>query len=92
VNLPAIDLHYGDTAAAAGSVDVVAVHDADNGCPTGLQYTVATFAAPGSALIALPYGVWTLTVPGHSPPSGTWPTVTVDPRITGGYVASVDAL
>ena len=27
--------------------DIVAVHDADNGCPTGLQYTIGTFTGPG---------------------------------------------
>lgn len=92
VNLPTVQVRYGDSAVSAGTVNVVAVHDADNGCPTGLQYTVATFNAAGQALVALPYGVWTLTVPGHTPLSGSWPTVTLDPRITGGYVANVDTL
>ncbi len=63
VNLPTVEVRYGDSAVSAGTVNVVAVHDADNGCPTGLQYTVATFSAAGSALVALPYGEWTLTVP-----------------------------
>lgn len=92
VNLPTVDLRYGDSSASVGSVSIVAVHDADNGCPTGLQYTLGTFNGPGTALVALPYGVWTLTVPGQTPLSGTWPTVTLDPRITGGYVANVDTL
>jgi type II secretory pathway pseudopilin PulG len=92
VNLPTVEVRYGDTAVSAGTVNVVAVHDADNGCPTGLQYTVGTFSAAGTALVALPYGVWTLTVPGHTPLSGSWPVVTLDPSITGGYVANVDTL
>ncbi len=92
VNLPTVEVQYGVNAASAGSVDVIAVHDADNGCPTGLQYTVGTFTGPGTALVALPYGVWTLQVPGHTPLSGSWPTVTLDPRVSGGYVANVDTL
>jgi type II secretory pathway pseudopilin PulG len=92
VNLPTVEVRYGDSAVSAGTVDVVAVHDADNGCPTGLQYTVATFTGAGSALVALPYGVWTLQVPGHTPLSGSWPTVTLDPRVTGMSVANVDTL
>ena len=36
--------------ASSGTHDIVAVHDADNGCPTGLQYTVGTFNGPGSSL------------------------------------------
>lgn len=92
VDLPTVELQYGTHSVAPGTQDVVAVHDADNGCPTGLQYTVGTFSGPGSSQIALPYGTWTFTVPGRTPPDGqSWPTVTLDPLVTGGFVANVDA-
>jgi prepilin-type N-terminal cleavage/methylation domain-containing protein len=92
VDLPTVELRYGDLSASAGSVDVVAVHDADNGCPTGEQYTVGTFAGPGSSLVALPYGTWTFTVPSATPYGGSWPTVSLDPRAGGGFVVNVDSL
>ena len=51
-----------------GRVDVVAVHDADNGCPTGLQYTVATFSGRGErARRAAVRRPGRFTVPGHTP-------------------------
>ncbi len=92
VDMPTVELRYGDISASAGSVDVVAVHDADNGCPTGLQFTMGTFSGPASTLVALPYGVWTFTVPGQTPVGGTWPSVALDPRDSGGYVVNVDSL
>lgn len=92
VDLPTIQLHYGDVSASAGTVNVVAVHDADNGCATGLQYTMGTFSGPASSLVALPYGVWTFTVPGHTPVGGSWPSVTLDPRNPGSYIVNVDTL
>jgi hypothetical protein len=92
VSLPTVELRYGDLSTATGSHSIVAVHDADNGCPTGLQYTLGTFTGASSTLIALPYGTWTFQVVGASPYGGTWTTVDLDPRVTTGFVANVDAL
>ncbi|MGZ4802643.1 MAG: carboxypeptidase regulatory-like domain-containing protein [Acidimicrobiia bacterium] len=91
VDLPSFQLRYGDLSAASGTHNIVAVHNADNGCPTGLQYTVGTFNGPGSSLMALPYGTWTFSVTGASPYGGSWPTVTLDPRVSGVSVVNVDA-
>jgi prepilin-type N-terminal cleavage/methylation domain-containing protein len=92
VNLPTVELNYGAVSISAGTHSVVATHAADNGCPTGLTYTVGTFSGPANTLIALPYGTWTFTVTGASPYGGAWPTVTLDPRVTGNFVANVDSL
>jgi prepilin-type N-terminal cleavage/methylation domain-containing protein len=92
VTLPTVEVRYGDSSAAPGTHDVVAVHDADNGCPSGHQYTVATFSGPGTALVALPYGTWTFMVPGGTSYSGSWLTVTVDPRVSGTTSVNVDTL
>jgi hypothetical protein len=74
-------------------VDLVAVHDADNGCPSGLQYTLGSFTGAGTAVVALPYGLWTLQVEGMTPSLGSWPTVTLDPRTSGAPVdVDVDVL
>ena len=92
VSMPTVSLIYGSLSALSGAHNVVAVHAADNGCPTGLSYTVGTFSGPGTSLIALPYGTWTLTVPGATSFTGSWPTVTLDPRVPGVFVANVDTL
>ncbi len=55
-------MRYGDISSSSGTQDIVAVHDADNGCPSGRQYTVATFSGPGTAFVALPYGTWTFEI------------------------------
>ena len=48
VDLPTFELRYGDISVVEPArSDIVAVHDADNGCPTGLQYTIGTFSGPG---------------------------------------------
>jgi len=66
-------------AGSDGPDDVVAVHAADSGCPSGQTLTIGTVATSvGTLLAALPYGTWTLQVPGHSP-VGSWPTFTLDP-------------
>jgi hypothetical protein len=92
VTLPTVEVRYGDISASSGTQDIVAVHDADNGCPSGRQYTVATFSGPGSTLVALPYGTWTFEILTASPYGGTWSTVTVDPRVSGTSVVNVDSL
>jgi prepilin-type N-terminal cleavage/methylation domain-containing protein len=92
VTMQTIEVRYGDSSASSGTRDVVAVHDADNGCPTGQQYTVATFNGPGTALVALPYGTWTFKILTASPYGGTWSALTVDPRVTGPSVVNVDSL
>jgi prepilin-type N-terminal cleavage/methylation domain-containing protein len=90
ITMPTIEVRYGDISAASGTHAVVAVHDADNGCPSGHSYTVATFSGAGSTLVALPFGTWTFTVPSSSAYGGSWSTVTVDPRVTGTSVVNVD--
>ena len=56
----------------------------DNGCPTGLQYTVGDVQRPGQRRSSR-----CRTAPGRSrsrarpPYGGSWPTVTLDPRVTG---------
>jgi prepilin-type N-terminal cleavage/methylation domain-containing protein len=92
VTIPTIEVRYGDISSSSGTHDIVAVHEADNGCPSGRQYVVATLSGPGTALVALPYGTWTFEVPSASPYGGTWSTVTVDPRVTGTSVVNVDSL
>jgi hypothetical protein len=92
VDLPTIDLVYLDFSLPADTRDVVAIHEPDNGCPSGVQYTVATFSGSGTAQIALPYGTWRFEVPGETPSGGTWFTVTVDPRISGPTIANVEVL
>ena len=89
VTLPTFQLRYGDVSAPVGAHDVIAVHDPDNGCPSGAQYTIGTFNGPGTALVALPYGDWTLQVVGSSPYS-SWSTVALDPRDASVPVAHVE--
>ena len=76
----------------SGTHNIIATHAADNGCPTGLAYTVGTFSGPATPLVALPYGTWTFKVSGASPYGGTWPTVDLDPRVSGNVVVNVDSL
>jgi type II secretory pathway pseudopilin PulG len=92
VNMPTVSLHYGDTSASAGPHTILAVHGADNGCPTGLSYSLGTFSGPATTLVALPYGSWTFQVSGASPYTGSWPTVALDPRVPGNTVVQVDSL
>jgi prepilin-type N-terminal cleavage/methylation domain-containing protein len=92
VTMPTVEVRYGDTSSSSGTRDIVAVHAADNGCPSGRQYTVATLLGPGSTLVAIPYGTWTFEVLTASPYGGTWSTVTVDPRVSGTSVVNVDSL
>lgn len=80
VTLRSVGIEYQENTTPDGSDTVVAVHAADNGCPSGETLTLATFTDnTGSARVALPYGTWTLQVPGHGPSSGSWPTVSVSP-------------
>ncbi len=92
VNMPTVELHYGDTSVSSGTHSIIATHLADNGCPTGLQYTIGTFSGPATSLVALPYGTWTFQVSGGTPYSGSWPTVPLDPRVSGNTVVQVDSL
>ncbi len=92
VTVPTVEVHYGDVSWSSGTQDIVAVHDADNGCPTGRQYTVATVSGPGTVLVAIPYGTWTFEIPTASPYGGSWSTVTVDPRVSGTTTVNVDSL
>ena len=69
-------------------MSVVAVHAADAKCTAGETLTVASFTVNGSTTIALPYGTWTLQVTGKSP-VGSWPVVTLDPRVTTTATANV---
>jgi hypothetical protein len=91
VDLPSFELRYGDFSTASGTHNIIAVHDADNGCAAGVTVTIGTFNGPGSALMALPYGTWTFKVSGASPYGGSWPEFTLDPRFSGVIVANVDA-
>jgi prepilin-type N-terminal cleavage/methylation domain-containing protein len=91
VNMPTVELHYGGTSFSSGTHNIMAVHLADNGCPTGLQYTVGTFSGPNVSLVALPYGTWTFQVSGGSPYGGSWPTAQLDPRVSGNVVVNVDS-
>lgn len=89
VILRSVDVEYQEISAPDGSDTVVALHAADNGCPSGETLTLATFTDnTGNARVALPYGTWTLQVPGHSPSSGSWPTVSLNP--TAGSVPQVE--
>ena len=90
--MPTVELHYGDTSFSTGTHDLIAVHDADNGCPTGVQYTVGTFARPRTtSLVALPYGTWTFEVVGGRRTAAAWPTAQLDPRVSGNIVVNVDS-
>jgi prepilin-type N-terminal cleavage/methylation domain-containing protein len=90
VTLRTVQISFLDLSASGQPFDVVAVHVADNGCPSGQQYTVASFTDSGLADVALPFGTWTFEVPGATAPSGTWPAVTIDPRIPGTSVVTVE--
>ena len=92
VNLRTVELGFLDLSLPAETHDVVAIHEPDNGCPSGEQYTVATFSGAGVGTIALPYGTWRFEVPSASPSGGVWFTVTVDPRISGTISANVEIL
>ena len=72
----------------SGAVSVVAVHAADPKCTSGETLTVASFTVNASTTIALPYGTWTLQVTGKTP-VGSWPVVTLDPRVTTTATANV---
>jgi type II secretory pathway pseudopilin PulG len=91
VTMPTVELHYGDTSVSTGTHNIIAVHDADNGCPTGLSYTVGTFSGAATTLVALPYGTWRFMVSGGSAYGGSWPTVALDPRVSGNVVVHVDS-
>jgi type II secretory pathway pseudopilin PulG len=91
VTMPTVELHYGDSSFTSGTHSIIAVHDADNGCPTGLQYTVGTFSAATTSLVALPYGTWTFKVVGGSAFSGSWPVAQLDPRVSGNTIVHVDS-
>ncbi len=90
VAFPTVDLRYGSLSAPSGTRTITAVHDADNGCVTGLTYTLASWNGPQNALVALPYGTWTFTISGASPYGGAWPTVDLDPRVSGNFVVNLD--
>jgi hypothetical protein len=92
VTLRTVQVSFTDLAASGQTYDVVAVHVPDNGCPGGHQYTVASFSTAGVADVALPYGTWTFEVPGADPSAGTWPAVTLDPRISGSAVVNVEVV
>jgi hypothetical protein len=92
VPLRTVQVSFVDLAASGQTYDVMAVHPPDNGCPGGEQYTVATFTGSGVADVALPYGTWTFEVADATPNSGAWPAVTIDPRIPGSSVVSVEVL
>jgi type II secretory pathway pseudopilin PulG len=72
----------------SGAVSVVAVHAADPKCTSGETLTVASFTVNASTTIALPYGTWTLQISGKTP-VGSWPVVTLDPRVTTTATANV---
>ena len=72
----------------SAAVSVVAVHAADAKCTSGSTLTVASFTVNGSTTVALPYGTWTLQVTGKTP-VGSWPVVTLDPRVPTTATANV---
>jgi prepilin-type N-terminal cleavage/methylation domain-containing protein len=91
VNMPTVELHYGDTSHSSGAHNIIAVHLADNGCPTGLLYTIGTFSNPAVTLVALPYGTWTFKVVGAGSYTGVWPSAQLDPRVAGNTVVNLDS-
>ncbi|HEY3723178.1 MAG TPA: prepilin-type N-terminal cleavage/methylation domain-containing protein [Acidimicrobiia bacterium] len=90
VNMPTVELDLDVSWATSGPHTIVASHAADNGCPTGLQYSLGTFSALGPVLVALPYGTWTFQVSGADPAG--WPTVALDPRVSGNTIVNLGSL
>jgi len=46
------------------------------------------FTVNASTTVALPYGTWTLQITGKTP-VGSWPVVTLDPRVATTATANV---
>ncbi len=81
VALPTLRVRFNQSGAPDGTDTIVAVHSPDSRCASGSTLTLTTFATnSGTALVALPYGTWTIRAIGKSP-SGSWPSVTLDPNV-----------
>jgi prepilin-type N-terminal cleavage/methylation domain-containing protein len=59
---------------------VVASHEPDNVCATGVQHTLGATDAAGQLAVALPYGHWTVSVDGFTASAGDWPELVLDPN------------
>jgi hypothetical protein len=77
VTLPAVSVTVQQSGAALEGIDVVAVHESDNGCPAGESYDLGATDTTGTVTAALPYGTYTLQVTGRTA-LGT-PTAVLDP-------------
>jgi prepilin-type N-terminal cleavage/methylation domain-containing protein len=88
VTMATVQVNFTRTS-GSGAVTINAVHaSGDPRCSSGQTLAVASFTVNASTTIALPYGTWTLQASGKTP-VGSWPVVTLDPRVTTTATANV---
>lgn len=81
VSMETLQVDVTRSGAPVPSVNVVAVHPADDRCESGETLDLGTTDSSGQVRGALPFGTWEIQVSGETPASA-WPTAVNDPTST----------